>query len=174
MTKSTLKARLERLAPIRGVVRESSGSPGEFVLRPVRGAKIDTIAATLILAKRGLSMLRAKRTIEAVTEKSEIRVRLPTVSIAGDVIRELKTAGIRAVRLAHWEGYTLSVMLREMRERQDLTQEQFALKYGFEVDALQNWEQGRRIPNNRLLAAYLRVIAKDPDGAARAQEEDAP
>ena len=64
-------------------------------------------------------------------------------------------------------------MLRQMRADLDLTQEQFALRFGFDLDALQNWEQGRRKPD-RAISAYLRVIARNPDAAARAQEEEEP
>jgi DNA-binding transcriptional regulator YiaG len=170
MTKSSLRERFARLGPVRDVDRNRSGSPVEFVLRPAR-ARIDTISATRVLAKRGLSMLRAKRAIETAVETGEVRVHLPNVDIAGDVIRELRLAGIRAQRLAH--AMDVSEMLRRMRAELDLTQEQFALRFGFDLDALQNWEQGRRKPD-RAISAYLRVIARNPDAAARAQEDEGP
>ena len=170
MTKSSLRERFARLGPVRDVDRSRSGSPVEFVLRPAR-ARIDTVSATRVLAKRGLSMLRAKRTIEAAVETGEARVRLPKVDVAGDVTRELEPTGIRALRLAH--AMDVSEMLRQMRAELGLTQEQFALRFGFDLDALQNWEQGRRKPD-RAISAYLRVIARNPDAAARAQEEEEP
>jgi putative transcriptional regulator len=114
-------------------------------------------------------MLRAKRTIEAAIQFGEACVRLPAVDAARDVIRELELTGIRAVRLAHATDVT--ERLRKMRAKLGLTQEQFALRFGFDLDALQNWEQGRRKPD-RAIAAYLRVIARDPETAARAQEVD--
>jgi DNA-binding transcriptional regulator YiaG len=170
MTKSSLRERFARLGPVRDVDRNRSGSPVEFVLRPAR-ARIETISATRILAKRGLSMLRAKRAIETAVETGEARVRLPNVGIAGEVIRELQSTGIRAQRLAH--AMDVGEMLRRMRAELALTQEQFALRFGFDLDALQNWEQGRRKPD-RAISAYLRVIARNPDAAARAQEEEEP
>ncbi len=54
MTKSSLRERFARLGPVRDVDRNRSGSPVEFVLRPAR-ARIETISATRVLAKRGLS-----------------------------------------------------------------------------------------------------------------------
>jgi putative transcriptional regulator len=116
-------------------------------------------------------MLRAKRTIEAAIESGEACVRLPAVRVAGDVIRELEPTGIRALRLAH--PMEVGQKLREMRAKLGLTQEQFALRFGFDLDALQNWEQGRRKPD-RAISAYLRVIVRDPEGAARAQEVEEP
>jgi len=170
MRRSSLKARFARLGPVRDVDRNRSGSPVAFVLRPAR-ARIDTISATRVLAKHGLSMLRAKRTIEAAIETGEARVHLPKVENAGGVIRELESKGIRAVRLAH--AMAVSEILPRMRAELGLTQEQFALRFGFDLDALQNWEQGRRKPD-RAISAYLRVIAHNPDAAARAQEEEEP
>jgi len=49
-----------------------------------------------------------------------------------------------------------------------LTQEQFALRYGLDLDTVQNWEQGRTKPD-KASAAYLRVIARRPDEAVAAQ-----
>ncbi|HEX5998391.1 MAG TPA: helix-turn-helix domain-containing protein [Hyphomicrobiaceae bacterium] len=50
-----------------------------------------------------------------------------------------------------------------------LSQEQFARRFNLDLDALQNWEQGRRSPDRTVLS-YLRVIAAAPETAARAQE----
>jgi DNA-binding transcriptional regulator YiaG len=170
MTRSSLNERFARLAPVRDVARGRSGSPAEFVLRPAR-ARIDTISASRVLASRGLSMLRAKRAIEAAIESGEVHVRLPAVDAAGNVIRELEATGIGALKLAH--AMDVAERLREMRSELQLTQEQFALRFGFDLDTLQNWEQGRRKPD-RAISAYLRVIAVDPEAAARAQEENEP
>jgi len=57
-----------------------------------------------------------------------------------------------------------------MRAKLQLTQEQFALRFGFDLNSVQNWEQGRRAPDRAILS-YLRVIERDPETAARAQEE---
>jgi putative transcriptional regulator len=53
------------------------------------------------------------------------------------------------------------VNVREIRERLGLTQEEFALRFGFSLSTVQHWEQGRRHPqgSSRLL---LMVIARDP------------
>ena len=60
-----LRARFAQLGPIRGIDRVPSGSPAAFVLRrPERLDGIRSIDAMLTLARRGISMLRAKRAIE--------------------------------------------------------------------------------------------------------------
>ena len=60
--------------------------------------------------------------------------------------------------------------VRALRNELGLTQEQFALRYGFDVDAVRNWEQQRRKPE-AATASYLRVIAKMPKEASEALEE---
>ena len=57
--------------------------------------------------------------------------------------------------------------VRELRRRLGLSQARFARRFGFSVDAVQQYEQGRRKPT-RAAAALLRVIGADPDAVARA------
>jgi putative transcriptional regulator len=54
-----------------------------------------------------------------------------------------------------------------IRRALGLTQEEFAARYHIPLGTLRDWEQGRAKPDqpNR---AYLKVIASDPEGVARA------
>ena len=49
------------------------------------------------------------------------------------------------------------VDVRAIRERQRLSQAQFAARYGFTPASVRNWEQGRRIPDGpaRILLAVI-------------------
>lgn len=49
----------------------------------------------------------------------------------------------------------------ELRRRQKLTQKKFAEKYGFKLDAVRNWEQGRRKPD-RSARILLKIIEQNP------------
>ncbi len=162
--RSKLKERFERLGRTRDIGRAQSGSPVDLVLRP-RADKVNAIEAALVLTRSGMTMLRAKRAIEAMLEKGEVVVNLPTVASLPELALELRRTGIDAARIA-----TDPVDVRALRERLGMTQEQFARRYNLDLDALQNWEQGRR-PIERATASYLRVIAAQPEIAARAQEE---
>jgi hypothetical protein len=42
-----------------------------------------------------------------------------------------------------------------------MTQAEFAGRFGFSIDTLRHWEQGRRVPEGPA-RAYLRVITRDP------------
>ncbi len=57
--------------------------------------------------------------------------------------------------------------VRAIRARLDLSQEEFAERFGLGLRTLQEWEQKRRVPDSpaRLL---LRVIELDPDAVERA------
>jgi DNA-binding transcriptional regulator YiaG len=57
--------------------------------------------------------------------------------------------------------------MRALRARLAMSQKQFADSFGFTVDAIQQYEQGRRRPSGPA-ATLLQVIAADPDAVARA------
>jgi len=57
--------------------------------------------------------------------------------------------------------------VRALRARLGLSQSQFALKFGFGIDTLQQYEQGRRVPSGPA-SSLLRVIDKEPDAVMRA------
>jgi putative transcriptional regulator len=59
------------------------------------------------------------------------------------------------------------VNVKAIRKRSGLSQAKFAAKYGFSVDAVRNWEHGRRYPD---VAArvLLTVIDKEPEAVERA------
>jgi putative transcriptional regulator len=59
------------------------------------------------------------------------------------------------------------VDVKAIRTRLGLSQAEFAARFGFKLDALQNWEQGRRRPEGAA-RAFLRVIEREPAAVRRA------
>lgn len=57
--------------------------------------------------------------------------------------------------------------VRAIRLRRNMSQAAFAARYGLALDALQDWEQGRR-PPNRYARILLAVIDKEPRAVERA------
>ena len=53
------------------------------------------------------------------------------------------------------------VDVRAIRQRLGMSQGEFARRFGFSVDSLQNWEQGRRFPDG-YARVLLRVIEHNP------------
>lgn len=57
--------------------------------------------------------------------------------------------------------------VRKMRTRMKLSQKEFAARFGFSLDSIQNWEQGRRIPDGPA-RTLLAVVAREPKAVERA------
>jgi putative transcriptional regulator len=128
--------------------------------------EVKTITATKALAKRGMTMLRAKRAVETMIDKGEAVIEVPIVEDVMTFYNDLAKAGISASRIA-----SEPLDLQAVRVGRGLTQEQFARRYNLALDAIQNWERGVRTPD-RSMQSYLRVIAAYPEIAARAQEQN--
>ena len=92
-----------------------------------------------------------------------IVVDVPMVEDPAALEAELAGCAIRATRL----GPEAPVEVRAIREAMGVTQEEFALRFGLDVAALRNWEQGRTRPDTAA-RALLRVIAHDPAAVERA------
>ena len=54
-----------------------------------------------------------------------------------------------------------------LRRRMKLSRQKFADRFGLDARAVQEWEQGRRIPD-RAARVLLTVIDRDPEAVARA------
>jgi putative transcriptional regulator len=117
----------------------------------------------MLLVYHGMTMLRAKRAIEAMLDTGRVTVDLPLVEEPMAVTRGLAAAGIDASVLQP----DTRVDVHALRERLGLTREQFALRFGLEVETVRNWESGRREPD-MTARSYLRVIANAPEDVERA------
>lgn len=80
--------------------------------------------------------------------------------------------------LAHAEGRDTEVRetlvqvptdvdVRAIRETLNISQEEFAIRFGFSVGAVRHWEQGRRRPEGPV-RAYLKVIEHDHEAVEHA------
>lgn len=59
------------------------------------------------------------------------------------------------------------VDVKAIRKHLGLSQAKFAAQFGFSLDAVRNWEQGRRQPELSA-RAFLMVIDREPDAVQRA------
>ncbi len=57
-----------------------------------------------------------------------------------------------------------------LRKRFRLSRSKFAHRFGLDARALQDWEQGRRVPD-RAARVLLTVIDRDPEAVVRALSE---
>ncbi len=101
--------------------------------------------------------MAAKRAVEAAMERRANVLRVPQVEDAHALAEDLRRSGFAmSVVASH------SVDVKKLRERLDLTQEQFALAFGLELDAVRNWEHGRREPD-AAARSFLMVIERAPE-----------
>jgi putative transcriptional regulator len=57
--------------------------------------------------------------------------------------------------------------VRAIRARLGMTQQEFAIQFGFNINTLRHWEQGRRVPEGPT-RAYLLVIDREPQAVQKA------
>jgi DNA-binding transcriptional regulator YiaG len=163
MTESSLRERFEGLGRIQGVDPVQSGSPAIVSLRLIgKLDRIRSVEAVIALRRRGAPTLKAKRAVEAAMERKPNVLEVPTVESPHALADDLRRFGL-AMSLVT----PRAVDVRELRERLGLTQEQFALRFGLELDAVRNWEYGRREPD-AAAKSYLTVIERDPEAVQEA------
>nr|WP_294519262.1 helix-turn-helix domain-containing protein [uncultured Rhodopila sp.] len=135
----------------------SDGSAAAVLLEStVEVRQIKTISAIRSLGRRWTPILRAKRAVEAMIANRRAFILVPKLDSIDALAAELAACGVRATRVPDTD-----IDVKAMRERLDLTQEQFALHYGLDLDAVRNWEHGRRKPDTAA-RSYLRAIYNDP------------
>jgi putative transcriptional regulator len=91
--------------------------------------------------------------------------------IAKSMIRGLEQALAIANGTAKKGTYVVHIPpeidVKAIRGRLGLTQQQFAVRFGFSVNTLCHWEQGRRVPEGPT-RAYLMVIDREPKAVEKA------
>ena len=60
-----------------------------------------------------------------------------------------------------------TVDVKAIRTRLGMSQAEFAIRFGFSINTLRHWEQGKRQPEGAA-RAYLRVIDREPKAVRRA------
>jgi len=59
------------------------------------------------------------------------------------------------------------VDVKAVRSKLGLTQSEFAMRFGFKLDTVRNWEQAKRVPEASA-RALLTIICAEPDAVRRA------
>jgi putative transcriptional regulator len=94
-----------------------------------------------------------------------------TASNAGSIREEraavVAFAGQGAEERLHAVRIPEAIDVRAIRGRLDLTQQEFAISFGFSVNTVRHWEQGRRAPEGPA-RAYLLVIDREPEAVRKA------
>jgi putative transcriptional regulator len=94
-----------------------------------------------------------------------------TSKVADSIRRGLEEALAYAEGTADASQYGVHIPegidVKAIRAKLNMTQEEFAGRFGFSVNTLQHWEQGRRVPEGPA-RAYLIVIDRNPKAVQKA------
>jgi len=109
-----------------------------------------------LLARHGLSLRKAHETLQRLARGESVAAELETPS-ASRIRAELAKLGIaaRAIKLP-------AANVKRIREHFGLSQSEFAIRFGFEIDTVQNWEQGRNRPD-QAAQLLLKIIENYPE-----------
>ncbi|WP_052710508.1 helix-turn-helix domain-containing protein [Azospirillum thiophilum] len=102
-------------------------------------------------------MKKAHIALTRLLDEGSVVVEVPVVEDVGVLIQELTEVGLDAA--LHEPPETVDV--KALREREGMSQEEFALWYGLDVSTLRNWEQGRSQPD-RTSRTMLHMISVSP------------
>jgi DNA-binding transcriptional regulator YiaG len=161
-TKSELREKFGPQVRIRDIARVPSGSPARYVLKADTPFH-RTVPAAEALAKRGLTLLQAKRIVTRLTNGESVAVEMPMVEDQEIFKQELLGFGV----MAEGRDPPVEVNVKEIRERLGLSQDEFAMRFGFDAASLRNWEQQRTVPE-LAVRSFFRVIETNPSAVERA------
>jgi DNA-binding transcriptional regulator YiaG len=135
----------------------SSGERVSLVLKPPRSRRVgNLIDVALLLVRSEVPPRVAKEAIERLVEGKTAYVYAPSVVDFASVQREMKAQRVTARRVQ-----LRSVDVKALRARLGLSQEEFAGRYGLDVEAVQQWEHGRSKPEGPT-ATLLQLIDRAP------------
>lgn len=154
--KSSLKAALERAAHTAEESPATSDTQtvnllleAEELRRPVEVARI--------LSSHGLRLRKAHAALNKLAEAQIAVVGMPPEVDIATLKTDLSFVGVEVRPIA-----TPRVDPRRVRNAMGLSQADFARLFAFEVDTIQNWEQGRN-SIDKAVRVYLKIIEEFPE-----------
>jgi DNA-binding transcriptional regulator YiaG len=108
-----------------------------------------------LLTRYGLSLRKAHDVLDRLASGKSFAVEL-SASDNDALLSELSLAGVDVSLIG-----APDVDVKKIRERTGLSQSDFAARYPFELDTIQNWEQGRNQPDS-VSRTLLKVIEENP------------
>ena len=168
---SELKARLERLGPVRVVNRPRLSSEDAETVLLIRHGPLDKgVSVAVRLADAGAGLKGGHDAINALASTGQATCVLSRHTDFTALARELSAMNVSLHRRRSTDDP--AAFLTFVRERHKLSQRQFAERLGLDVRTLQNWEQGRNRPDDAVLA-LVRLFDEEPGRVAKAVFEPA-
>ena len=108
-----------------------------------------------LLTRYGVSLRKAHDVLDKLAFGKSVAVELSARDNKA-LLSELSQSGVDASIIRPPD-----VDVKSVRERFGLSQSEFAARYPFELDTIQNWEQGRNQPDS-ISRTLLKVIEENP------------
>jgi DNA-binding XRE family transcriptional regulator len=115
------------------------------------------VAVAVALRKHGLSLRRAHAALNKLAEFGMAVAEMPEAVDLPALNAELGELGVMARRIV-----APTVDPKQVRDASGLSQADFARLFAFEVDTIQNWEQGRN-GIDKAVRVYLKIIEEFPE-----------
>jgi DNA-binding transcriptional regulator YiaG len=165
-TSSELKARLERLGPVRDVSRPPLSSDASIVVVLRRVGALDKgVSVARRLFASGLTLKQAH---DAINRLAALGWAVCAVAKTEDLHMLANDLSLLKVELRR--KLPVSEDIAEMRARRGLSQREYADLLGLDIRTLQNWEQGRNRPDPAAIS-LMRVFDRAPDMVGEALTE---
>jgi DNA-binding transcriptional regulator YiaG len=138
-TKSSFREALERRDGPKERSPVRSGSPVRLVLTLDDVGKPVSVAR--LLTNHGMSLRKAHEAFNRLADGKTVAVELHADD-ARKLVSELSVLGVKAFPIE-----SPQIDVRRVREHLGLSQAEFCIRFGLELDTVQNWEQGRYRPD---------------------------
>ncbi len=153
---SSFREALERRAGVRERSQAKYVSPAVPLKLLLKARDIkQPVDFARVLTRYGLSLRKAHEVLDKLASGQTFAVEL-SASDSEAPLSELSLAGVDASVIG-----APDVDVKKIRERTGLSQSDFAARYPFELDTIQNWEQGRNQPDS-VSRTLLKVIEENP------------
>jgi DNA-binding transcriptional regulator YiaG len=157
---SELKARFERLGPVRDAVLDRLFSEQCEPVMLRRTGKFDRrIDVAKRLRASGLTLRAAHSAISELAERDFALCAIPVDGGIEELARDLQPMDVALFMRRRVPEPT--EFIAGVRDRWKLSQREFAAALGLDVRTLQNWEQGRNAPDAAVLA-LIALFDRDP------------
>jgi DNA-binding transcriptional regulator YiaG len=156
-TKSSFRAALAQRGEAKERSPVRSGSPVRLVLKLDDVRKPVTVAR--VLTAHGMSLRKAHDALDRLANGQAVAVELSAQN-PDELVSELSALGVTALPIE-----TPQIDVRRVRERLGLSQSEFSIRFGLELDTVQNWEQGRTHPDpaGRILLGLIEAYPECVD-----------
>jgi hypothetical protein len=154
--KSPLREALERAAQT--VDEGPAPSDSDAVSLLLEAAELpQPVSVARILSDHGLRLRKAHAALNKLAETELAVVGMPSTVDVESLTSDLAAIGVGVRRIA-----APTVDPKEVRDARGLSQADFARLFAFEVDTIQNWEQGRN-GIDKAARVYLKIIEEFPE-----------